>query len=611
MPYDARNKLRSMGGIMASSPELMQAAAQRFNNGGIAMTTAPMAPVRPAVQYNDIMRPQMEPPVVGLGRVTPVRPAGLPDRLPAGLANFSMQDWRKMTRQQRKAAGLPVSELGGQLFFDRFGVGLGLVEPDTRYTSEGPVETEAERLMAGSSAMYSLGQQNTRDILSLPEVIVGGVPYRVDVKTKSVFRSDGFPVRGAEAELALKQAAEALHAAERATSSAAERRAGKKLEANKARLQELEEAKVGGVAPRSSAAAEEEAALKEENRALGRELGSFASAEDTVMAQEVAPSMTPEQMTEEGRKALEGLVPPKSEDPAEAEKIAQDAMSVLLRTQQPTGDGGDGGGGGVGDGEEAPAKSLEDYYKDARALISKVYGEEDDGVDNRMMDLAMIGLAIAAGQSPNALTNIAQGLLVGTQGIAERREAERERERGLRTLALETAIAQQTAATKAEREAARMDVEQQNRLELEREKARLGAYRGSSGSSGYEAVPRVAEQAITTATELRDGVAAGSIRIPDQYKDNPEAFITNERNKEMLNYIEGLSIEGQITDPRQYAALGQMYMYRDVDPEDPEAGQFPVVRSERELGFILPGQSYLRYNPSTGKYTRETKPASE
>jgi len=175
------------------------------------------------------------------------------------------------------------------------------------------------------------------------------------------------------------------------------------------------------------------------------------------------------------------------EDPAEAEKIAQDAMDVLLKTQQPTGDGG-------GDGAEAPAKSLEDYYKDARALISKVYGEEDDGVDNRMMDLAMIGLAIAAGQSPNALSNIAQGLLVGTQGMGRRREAERERERGLRTLALETAIAQQGAGAEAEAEAARTEADLQNKLDV----ARIRAAGDAAGGSGFNKNETPADVFMTT-----------------------------------------------------------------------------------------------------------------
>lgn len=511
---DARNRLRSMGGIMASSPELMQAAAQRFNAGGLAMTTAPMAPVRPATQYNDMMRPPMEPPVVGLGRVTPVRP--LPPVRPASLPGFEEDIIGELIDGSRAGFSLPQFAPGSEFF---------------KLLEQEQAEEEAKDV-AGAQRIQQRKQETVEDLKAqlerAPDVQKPAIQRRIDELQGELTtgQTTGMPLTVDEVTLPPQPA---------------------------------------GVDDDRKAAATEQ--------------------------------------------RFKDLVPQRAqEDPAEAEKIAQDAMSVLLKTQPGTGEG---------DGASEPKeKTLRDYYNDARSLISEVYGEQaddDDGVDNRMMDLAMIGLAIAAGQSPNALSNIAQGLLVGTQGMAQRREAERDRareqERAERTLALETAIAQQGAATEAEAEAARMEVEQQNKLELEREKARL--QRGSSGSSGYEAVPRVAEQAITTINALREGVAAGSIRIPDQYKENPEAFITNERNKEMLNYIEGLGVEGQIKDPRRYAALGQMYMYRDVDPEDPEAGQFPVVRSERELGFILPGQSYLKYNSSTGKYTRETKPVSE
>lgn len=518
---DARNKLRSMGGIMASSPELMQAAAQRFNAGGIAMTTAPTAPLSPAVQYNDMMRPPMEPPVVGLGRVAPVRPAGLPES--------------------------PV---------------LGAV---------GEADIVAE-LMAGSSAINSPSQQSMRDIVSLPEVIVGAVPYRVDVKTKSVFRNDGSPVRGAEAEAALKQAPEALYTSEKATSVAAERRARKKLEANQARLQELQEEKVGGVAP-SSAAAEEEVALLEEINALGGELGSFASAEDTVMSMPLTPA------TEQ---TFKDLVPKGAqEDPAEAEKIAEDAMDVLLKTQRSS-----GGGGGDGGGEEDPAKSLEDYYKDARALISKVYGEEDDGVDNRMMDLAMIGLAIAAGTSPNALTNIAQGLAVGAQGISRREQAERERareqERAKRTLALEMAIARQEAATEAEAEAARMEAEQQNKLAVARIRAGGDTSEKSRAEYRYNAVfdetykslinpdPMTGREPISPQQAISLASAAAAAAAPDapSAQGVPAAQEGTAAGMPVAESKIRKAIELRRSEGRSDAEIRKMLEDRNINPAD-------------------------------------------
>jgi len=581
MPNDARTKLRGMGGIMASSPELMQ-AAQGYQPGGMVAPKVPLV--------DSVTVPGTGAPVVGLGRVPPMMPQGpRPEGLPSMLPERPVQ---------RFVAGMqpdPYAPTPGSYLLD---------EPDQ--TVDSLLEGSGAETFTVPETVPST-QRGPQDIMLLPEVIVGSVPYRVDVETGGVFRNDGTPVRGAEAEAALRQAPEALYTAERASSSAAERRARKKLEANQERLKELDEEKIGGVAP-SSEAAEEEAALKEETRALSDELGSFASAEDTVMAQEVAPSLTPEQMAEEGRKALEGLVPPKSEDPEEADKTAREAMDTLLRNRA-GGDGGDGGDGGNGgdDGGEPTPLSYDDYYAKAENIVSKAFPDLDKGsVGIKMMDLVLMGLAIASGTSPNALINFAQGAMMGVQGVAKRQQQERERRQQQRTAATELAIDMQSAASEAEREAAASRLDFERDVILEGMKAR-----GGSGKSGYENVPRVAEQAVVVEDQILKGVSDGSIAVPEQYRDNQQAFITNEKNKRVLEYIDTLGLEGQIDDPRTRAQLGQQFMYRDVDPDDVEAGRFPVVRSARELSFILPGQDYLRYNPSTGKYTRETKPVSE
>jgi hypothetical protein len=40
-------------------------------------------------------------------------------------------EWRTMSRSEREAAGLPTSEIGGQIRFSRFGVGMGTNDPET------------------------------------------------------------------------------------------------------------------------------------------------------------------------------------------------------------------------------------------------------------------------------------------------------------------------------------------------------------------------------------------------------------------------------------------------------------------------------------------------
>src|SRR6056297_2421142 len=354
MPNDARNKLRSMGGIMASSPELMQAAVQGYQPGGMVVPTVPQM-IAPSAPRSSGYAPGLLP----TGTVDP--------RLSYSARNapLSPADAR---RNEALEMGLERLRQDGPLTFGG-GAQYRLSAPDMPFEPRVPMGPEAgqpERMDArvlrsvlagegsmGDEAGYTVddllegsgaetftvpetvpsAQRGPQDIMLLPEVIVGSVPYRVDVETGGVFRNDGTPVRGAEAEAALKQVPEVLYAAERASSSAAERRARKKLEANQERLKELDEEKIGGVAPNSEAA-EEEAALKEETRALSDELGSFASAEDTVMSMPLTPTkLTQEQIDKANELA--------QKDPNISPAPASDAPSP-----------DEGAGGGTGGGDE-------------------------------------------------------------------------------------------------------------------------------------------------------------------------------------------------------------------------------------------------------------------
>jgi hypothetical protein len=75
-------------------------------------------------------------------------------------------------------------------------------------------------------------------------------------------------------------------------------------------------------------------------------------------------------------------------------------------------------------------------FDERLSFFQEVLGTRSrDEARDRAMNLAMIGLAIAAGQSPNMLTNIAQGALAGTQAMQRAQAAGQEREDELRMLA--------------------------------------------------------------------------------------------------------------------------------------------------------------------------------
>jgi len=114
-----------------------------------------------------------------------------------------------------------------------------------------------------------------------------------------------------------------------------------------------------------------------------------------------------------------------------------------------------------------------------------------------MANLAMIGLAIAAGQSPDALTNIAQGALVGMQGI---QKAEAEKKRSARDLRLE--------AFKMAREEVNLNRRLKNALDV-------AAVRAVTGGGSYSPQDRLYKDtfiAVLNATESVEEAEAAARR---------------------------------------------------------------------------------------------------
>jgi len=72
------------------------------------------------------------------------------------------QQWLEMSRTQRKDAGLPESFIGGQMYFNRFGVGLGINDPETGQSifAQKPEARDAQQ----SEAYRALSAQGVDDI---------------------------------------------------------------------------------------------------------------------------------------------------------------------------------------------------------------------------------------------------------------------------------------------------------------------------------------------------------------------------------------------------------------------------------------------------------------
>ena len=102
--------------------------------------------------------------------------------------------------------------------------------------------------------------------------------------------------------------------------------------------------------------------------------------------------------------------------------VATDALTLL---------------GVSGAADMSPKERVKSYEN----MFKEMLGEDDEDAASEMWhNMAMIGFAIAAGEDPNALTNISRGLLEGTKMMKEDRSAKRKRKDAISTMAIEAAM---------------------------------------------------------------------------------------------------------------------------------------------------------------------------
>lgn len=166
-------------------------------------------------------------------------------------------------------------------------------------------------------------------------------------------------------------------------------------------------------------------------------------------------------------------------------------------------------GGGPSDDD------LRSQFEDRYDLLKSIFGDDKLSEEDRRRQLAMMFLAIAAGQSPNALTNIASGALTGVQAMDASERARREANRGLRSTALESVVAERSAAAQlaADMEAARVKMAHEIKLQEMR-----GAGGDTSWGSDATASEIYTESGKTYDTVMRSLVSDeyGGLVSPEQ-----------------------------------------------------------------------------------------------
>lgn len=394
MTKDAREKLRNMGGIMASYPELMQTAQQFQTGGNVSAGTSPLRFIpdvrRPPTPDLGPRNPGYDPKIFRSGTIDP--------RLPGTrrVAPVSPDQARKNAILERAASGSPA--YGGPFpgspdmpFEPRVPMGPEAGTPDRA------VDRILRDLMAGEISSLEQEEITIDDLLDIS--ISRGIPVNelIDMMPAGV-RSKV----EASAEKRMGEYLPIPTIGDQPSPIAPRKRPpviGRGVES----LEGPEATGLGGqrigadgrpVLPRT---AEDRLDTTDQERA-GR---TRASLQEGALEEDLTPE--PDQ-----------IPAPIRDNP---EQVANDALS-----------------------------SLDKSYEEKLALFQKIFGEgKENEAQDRAMSLAMIGLAIAAGQSPNALTNIAQGAITGLKAMGDKDAARRAKSEKTKLLALDAALKEHAA----------------------------------------------------------------------------------------------------------------------------------------------------------------------
>jgi len=332
---DARNTLRGMGGIMASSPELSQ-TVQQFQEGGAVHAPSGMP-------YADMSRMQLQ-------ILASTGDAIALNTLREGVSVAAQPDASSIQRFPPAPADL---------------------RDETPLSEMSPERLEAERMATESGGVKELG-------IDIAEVVTGAVRGVVEPLQRGL--GSGLSIMG------MPGAGAFFLEGAKDTAAISARRAQEERAREAVRAARVEEI----------------------NEAAGVTRGE------------------PLTVPKGGAAAL--LPPPRADETVET-TVPEDETPVLT----PTAD--------TGAGTAAPEIDFDASYAQAKERLGAIMGGEadDDKKNKAMANLAMIGLAIASGQSPNALTNIAQGALAGMQGISKAEAAEKAQEREIELAATKMA----------------------------------------------------------------------------------------------------------------------------------------------------------------------------
>jgi len=445
MANEARTKLRNMGGIMASSPELMQAAG--YQQGGQVTPMGPfvvpgdprvpVAPRAPAGGIETMVPSVRDPETRGQRQAQRFRESAY-DTIQDVAGDYVLDPLAYVSGAGTRALGAGLDVLGGTTSL------LGLDRISANYESE-------------SDRLYNRGKTLMRSGFSGIDAI-DPADYNLEPS---------------QFEFILRKAQQDAEAEE----AAAEEQGEIKRSGRERAQQELQRVLPSGMRIGEEPEGAAQAATEADAQRVEDDQRTRADA--ALRLQETAPE---ELLTLGGKLSEPTEVPPPPEDD---------------------------------DNTPGARRTLRQRYDERLELFKDIFGESDEArARDRAMSLAMLGLAIASGQSPNALSNIAQGAMAGLQGMSEQERARREREQGLQQAAL-TSVMDEMGV---EQEAARRAQEAKDQFDRDVILKTLG-----EGGANYGSITHPITQANRHLRDLRAEAGDITSALYQQLQGLPQA----------------------------------------------------------------------------------------
>ena len=212
---------------------------------------------------------------------------------------------------------------------------------------------------------------------------------------------------------------------------------------------------------------------------------------------------------------------------------------------------------------EKKEEKLEDRIKKYKSIAEDIFGEDIEGEKTeRAYNLAFLGFAIAAGDSPNALTNISKGLLSATKKFNDSAEKKRRRKQKIKEFAVSEALKDERDQKKFLRDTALQRDRLANRLEV------AGI---NNTASAKIAAGRTYAQLLINARDIKSAEKIANDR-------NASA----DARQEAVNEINRLKLERQGIPKFQLGLATEFKnrMGRDIRPEDYDTKEFDEIKKD-------------------------------